>query len=173
VHKLLAFSTALIVLLFANPSLADYRDLLKDTTPVERCDAVPTGERLLISHAEEAQICSKMQGFMQGIRAGDVYMIALITSLLIADNYENGDATAISGQLLEIIQLRGLYDQPDQWQPNLEMVLKSWQAFHGNISPRDVKDFLVAAGPDAAKNLSLDGFGNMIAVLHTEKQQGN
>jgi hypothetical protein len=57
--------------------------------------------------------------------------------------------------------------------PNVNVIYRSWTAFNGIVGPREIQEFLRAAGPQVAKSLSDYGFVTAIAVMKNLHQRGD
>jgi hypothetical protein len=175
---------AAIALTFTIISSASWADdeADRDATPVTKCESLPPSVSVVVmSWSDNAKICREMMRVLVGIRHKDithfekaVYVLHHQTSPPISGitgGYQ-GSYEQITAELVEIIRLRGLYDQPDRWHSTNDLSIRAWNAFNGIIGPRDIVTFLRDAGPDAAKGLSDDGLTSMIALMKIRKQRG-
>ena len=145
----------------------------QDTTLVARCDGLPPSVSIpVMSWSETTNVCREMLRVLEGVRRQDVTNFEKAIYVLHAKGYE-GDYTQIAEDLIEVIRLRGLYDKPDRWYETNNLIVKSWNAFHGIVGPRQIIAFLRAAGPKAARSLSDDGLVHMIVLMKLQYQQGD
>lgn len=150
-------------------AVADEGD--NDLTPVPMCDAMPASAVIsALPSADALRICRAM-GLLDGVRVKDIRAFSKAAVVLSHEGYE-ASLVEITKQLVEIVRLRGLYDKPDRWYPNIDLIVRSYQAFNGVVTPLDADAFLAAAG-DAAKTLSDKGFGMMLIYIKERKQQGD
>jgi hypothetical protein len=160
---------SLCALAFSTPVRAD-PTADNDTTPVHMCGSTPAAAVLdNLSASDTKSICRAM-GLLDGVRVGDIRAFSKAFVVLSHEGCE-GSAADITKQLVAIVRLRGFYDKPDRWYSTLDIVVRTYQAFNGVVSPSDVIALLAAAGA-AAKGLSDEGFKNMLIVLKERKQQG-
>ncbi|MGY3501690.1 hypothetical protein [Bradyrhizobium sp. USDA 4471] len=144
----------------------------QDATPIRGCDELPPSVSFrAMSFSETAAQCREMSRVLEGIRHKDITSFEKAVYVLQRAGYE-GDYAHIAKDLVEIIRLRGLYDQPDRWRDTNEVVVKSWNAFNGAVGPRQIIAFLRASGPQAAHSLSDDGLVHMIILMKMQYQRG-
>lgn len=141
----------------------------RDATPSPVCDQMPAAAVIsVMSTADAGRVCRAM-GLLDGVRVKDIRTFSKAVVVLSHEGYAGSDEE-IAQQLVEIVRLRGLYNKPDRWYPNVDIIVRAYQAFNGVVSPRDAIEFLAAAGK-AGKTLSDDGFMTMMAVLLERKRQ--
>jgi hypothetical protein len=145
----------------------------EDRTPIEQCNNLPASESIEeFTHAETQAICSEMLRVLEGVMIADLRLLSTATYLLSFNGYESEKYTKIARELVDIVRLRGLYDEEPRWRPTLEIVWKAWEGERGLISPRDIREFLASAGPEAARALSDEGLINMIAFMAVSRKRG-
>jgi hypothetical protein len=156
----------------------------QDITPVTQCEGLPPSVTImLMSWSDTAKVCREMARVLVGVRRKDITnfekAIVMLNGTrrrlpdrLMYGGYE-GDNTQVAKELVEIIRLRGLYDQPDRWDDTNDIIIRSWAAYDGVVGPRDVIAFLRGAGTDMAKSLSDDGLIAMIVLIKRDHQSGN
>jgi hypothetical protein len=146
----------------------------EDRTPVTRCDDLPSKTSIeVFSKVETAAVCKEMLRILEGVTVTDLRNFSKAAFLLSAKGYKEGDYSQIARELVDILRLRGLYDQRSRWFPTIDLIYRSWIAFNGIIGPREIQEFLRAAGPQAAKALSDDGFQTAIVVMKNLHQRGD
>ena len=109
---------------------------------------------------------------LEGVTVDDLRTFEKAAYLFSRYGYEAGDYAKITAELVDIIRLRGLYNQQSRWRPTIDVALKAYQAFSGIVTPRDIISLLRSSGP-MAKTLSDDGLTTTIIVLKRQRQQGN
>ena len=164
-----AFAIAAVMAALAGPAQAGAPE--DDATPVRSCSTLPpTAVVNGLAEADAKTICRSM-ALLDGMRVKDVRAFEVAFIILRREGLD-GDAADITKQLVTIVRLRGLYNQPDRWSPTLNQIVTTYQAFNGVVAPQDVIDFLRAAGP-AGKALSDDGFVKMLIVIKEMKQRSD
>jgi hypothetical protein len=165
---------ALALLMTGGAAFGETSDADRDTTPVTRCEGLPPSVSVeVFSWSDTANVCREMMRVFEGIRRKDITHFEKAVAVLHFGHPSYGeDDTQILKELIEIIRLRGLYDKPDRWYDTNDLIVRSWNAFHGAIGPRQIISFLRDAGPEAAKGLSDDGLGNMIILMKHQYQKG-
>lgn len=146
----------------------------EDRTPVTRCDDLPSNASIeVFSKAETSAVCAEMLRILEGVTVADLHNFSKAAFLLSAEGYAEGNYSKIARELVDIVRLRGLYDQRSRWFPTIDLVYRSWIAFKGIIGPREIQELLRAAGPQAAKALSDDGLQTAIVVMKNLHQSGD
>jgi hypothetical protein len=144
-----------------------------DQTPITQCEELPSSASIeVFSRSETTAICREVLRILEGVTVDDLRSFEKAAYVLSAKGYEERNYKQITAELVDIIRLRGLYDKRARWQPTIDLVFKSFVAFNGVVTPRDIEQFLGSAGP-MAKTLSDDGLLNMIILMKRERQQGN
>ena len=160
-------------LLAAAPFAAHAAETAPDKTPVTQCDSLPPSAAIeVFSRSDAIPLCRQVLRVLEGVTVDDLRTFEKAAYLFSRYGYEAGDYARITGELVEIIRLRGLYDQQPRWLPTIELALKSYQAFNGIVTPRDIVLLLKSSGP-MAKTLSDDGLTTMIIVMKRQRQQGD
>ena len=163
-------AAALALTLTSGAALAADVNADQDTTPVTQCEGLPPSVSIpTMSWSDTTKVCGEMLSVLQGIRRKDITSFEKTITVLQHFDYEGGYAAGktqqIASELVEIIRLRGLYDKPDRWEDNNDLVLKSWVVIPKDwsgrdgtfkphpldkiIGPRQIIDFLKGAGPMA------------------------
>ncbi|HEY5205002.1 MAG TPA: hypothetical protein VIJ63_10425 [Roseiarcus sp.] len=159
-----------LLILTASPafggSLAD-----SDSTPVPMCDQMSGSAVFEGISADDAKAVCRAMGLLDGVRVEDIRTFSKAAFVLAREGYVGNDG-AIAKQLVQIVRLRGLYDKPERWYATVDIVVRTYQAFNGVVTPIDVIDFLGSSGT-MRKTLSDDGFRNMLIVLKEIKQQSD
>jgi len=144
-----------------------------DKTPVTQCDSLPPSAAIeVFSRSDAIALCRQVLRVLEGVSVDDVRTFEKAAYLFSRYGYESGDYSKIAAELVDIIRLRGLYDQQPRWRPTIDIALKVYEAFHGIVTPRDIISLLRSSGP-MAKTLSDDGLTAMIILLKERRQQGN
>jgi hypothetical protein len=144
--------------------------LAQDHAPLE-CDNLwkRTSD---FSNREAVPICRELLRVLDQPTLDDLKHFEQAAFLLRHEGYQK-DSVTITRELVEIIRLRGLYNQQPRWDPTLDAVWKGFNFYHGAITPLDIVDFLKSAGPKAAKALSDEGLLSVIVLLKHQRQEGN
>lgn len=108
---------------------------------------------------------------LDGVRVKDIRNFSEAALVLNREGYK-GSFDEITEQLVEIVRLRGLYDKPDRWYANLDIIVRMYESFNEVVTPIDAIEFLRAAGK-AGKTMSDDGFKTMLIVLMEQKRQSD
>jgi hypothetical protein len=170
-EALMKVSTALLLLTI--PFTANAAETTPDKTPVTQCDSLPPSAAIeVFSRSDAIPLCRQVLRVLEGTTIDDLRTFETAAYLFSAKGYESGQYAQIAAELVDIIRLRGLYDQEPRWRPTIDLAWKSYQAFNGIITPRDIVSFLRSSGP-MAKTLSDDGLTTMIIVMKRQRQQGN
>jgi hypothetical protein len=160
-------------LLAAIPFAAHAAETAPDKTPVTQCDTLPPSAAIeVFSRSDAIPLCRQVLRVLEGVTVDDLRTFEKAAYLFSAKGYESGNYTQITAELVDIIRLRGLYDQEPRWKPTIELAWKSYQAFNGIITPRDIVSLLRSSGA-MAKTLSDDGLTMMIIVMKRQRQHGN
>ena len=145
----------------------------QDVTPIQDCDDLPAGSAIEVFTSSQAtQICRQVLRTLEGVTVADLRDFEKASYLLSAKGYETGQYSKIASELVEIIRLRGLYDQRARWQPTVDIAFRAWTALKGSVSPRDIQEFLRASGK-MAKTLSDEGLLNMIVMMDIQHRNGD
>ncbi len=145
----------------------------EDRTPVMQCDNLPlTASIEVFTKTQTVAVCKEMLRVLEGVTISDLRSFSKAAFLLSAQGYEEGNYSQIARELVDVIRLRGFYNQQARWYPTLDAINRSWTAFNGVIGPRKIQEFLRAAGPQAAKSLSDDGLLTAIIVMKNLHQRG-
>jgi hypothetical protein len=175
---------ALALLLTSGAAMADAA-ADQDATPVTKCESLPPSVSIsVVSWADTRKICNEMTRVMEGFRYKDItsFEKAVFVLSMACDSSDckglsstsyGKDKIQITKELIEIIRLRGLFNKPDRWSDNDELIVKAWNAFNGAVGPDKIIVNLRAAGPDAAKALSDDGLITMIVLIKRLHQSGD
>ena len=164
-------TSLVVVFLIFSTIIARADDIDDDITPTPMCDQMPSSAVIsALTAAEAFRICKEM-GLLDGVRVKDIRTFSKAAVVLSHEGYD-GSLSEITKQLVTIVRLRGLYDKPERWYPNVDLVVRTYQAFNGVVTPLDAIGFLAGAG-DAAKTFSDKGFGTMLIYLKERKQQGD
>jgi hypothetical protein len=76
-----------------------------------------------------------MLRILKGATIADLRSFSKAAYLLSVKGYESGKYAEITRELVDIIRLRGLYDNEPRWGPTLDIVWKAWQGENGLIAP--------------------------------------
>ena len=79
---------------------------------------------------------------LEGATIEDLRTFEKAAFILSAKGYGDGDYKKITAELVDIIRLRGLYDKQPRWRPTIDVVFKSYVAFNGVVTPKDIDIFL-------------------------------
>jgi hypothetical protein len=146
---------------------------VRDQTPVTDCDSLSaTAPIEVFSRSDAIPLCRQVLRVLEGVTVDDLRTFEKAAYLFSRYGYEAGNYAQITAELVDIIRLRGLYNQQPRWRPTIDVALKSYQAFNGIVTPRDIISLLKSSGP-MAKTLSDDGLTGMIILLKEQRQQGN
>ena len=147
-------------------------ETVRDQTPVTHCDNLsPTISIEVFSKSDAIPLCREVLRILEGVTVDDLQTFEKAAYLFSRYGYETGNYAQITAELVDIIRLRGLYNQQPRWRATIEVALKSYQAFNGIVTPRDIVSLLKSSGP-MAKTLSDDGLTTMIILLKEQRQQG-
>src|SRR5262249_32652869 len=127
----------------------------------------------VLDQTEAEGVCWEMMRILQGVTLADLHEFSMAVFMLSKKGYETGNYSQIARDLVDIIRLRGLFNKELRWKPTVELVWKLWMGENGLISPRTIREFLVSAGPEAAKALSDDGLINMMIYFVVEQKNGD
>jgi hypothetical protein len=142
-----------------------------DATPAPMCGRMPDAAIIkAISSADAQTVCRAMR-MLDGVRVKDIRNFSKAALVLNHEGYK-GSYDEITEQLVEIVRLRGLYDKPDRWYANLDIIVRMYEAFNGVVTPIDAIEFLRGAGK-AGKTMSDDSFKTMLLVLMEQKRQSD
>ena len=159
---------SIILILLTSAANAESPDD-QDITPVPICGQMPKSAIISVLNDSDVQRICRAMGLLDGVRVKDIRNFSKAVIVIRHEGYEDSnDETA--KQLVQIIRLRGLYDKPDRWEKNLDIIVRVYQAFNGVVTPIDTIQFLKAAG-DAGKMFSDEGFKNMLIVVFEQKKQ--
>jgi hypothetical protein len=140
-----------------------------DATPVPFCNQMPASAVIEVFSKTEAEgICHAM-GLLDGVRVEDIREFSKASYVLSRWGYD-GTRADITRQLVEIMRLRGLYNKPERWHPNLDIITGMYSAFNGVISPLDAIASLRGSG-ESTKSLDGVGFGMTLIALLEQKRQ--
>jgi hypothetical protein len=142
----------------------------EDVTPVPICNDMPASAVIsLLSGIEAKRVCRAM-GLLVDVRVKDIREFSKSYVVLRANEYP-GSIDEIVKQLVTIVRLRGLGAKSDRWDATLNIVLKTYQAFNGVVTPIDIINFLLGSG-SMAKTLSDEGLTTMLILIKIRKQDG-
>lgn len=142
-------------------------------SPVAQCESLPsTANWGPFSTSDVVPLCRQVLRVLEGVTVDDLLTFEKAAYLFSRYGYEAGDYAEITAELVDIIRLRGLYNQQPRWRPTIDIALKSYQAFNGIVSPQDIVSILKSSGP-MAKTLSDRGLTSMIIGLKIQRQQGD
>jgi len=148
-------------------------DAPPDKTPVTQCDSLPPSAAIgVFGRSDTIPVCRQVLRVLEGVSVDDLLTFEKAAYLFSRYGYEAGDYSRITAELVDIIRLRGLYNQQPRWRPTIDVALKSYEAFNGIVTPRDIVSLLKSSGP-LAKTLSDDGLTAAIILLKEQRQQGN
>jgi hypothetical protein len=165
------FIAAFLLLVFA--SVAPAAEAAPDQTLVTQCDSLSaTASIEVFSRSDAIPLCGQVLRVLEGVTVDDLRTFEKAAYLFSRYGYKAGDYTQITAELVDIIRLRGLYNQQPRWRPTIDVALKSYQAFNGIVTPHDIVSLLKSSGP-MAKTLSDDGLTMMIIVMKRQRQEGN
>jgi hypothetical protein len=140
--------------------------------PINTCEGLTSAAAIeVFTRKEASEICREVLRVLDHPTVADLQNFEKASYVLQRVGYKKGYAT-IAAELVDVIRLRGLYDKRDRWYPTIDLIVRTYQAYHGIVSPQDVVDFLSGAGP-MAKTLSDDGLLNMIILMKQQRQRGN
>jgi len=146
-------------------------DADNDPTPVPICSDMPASGAIAAISVDDAKRICRAMNLLPGVRLKDIRTFSKAAVVLAHEGYE-GTIESTTKQLVEIVRLRGLNNQPDRWYSNLNVIVKVYQAFNGVVTPMDAIAFLDSAGP-SAKKLSDEGFSNMLIYIVVSRQSGD
>ena len=159
-----AVITAVIFAILTIAPAAKAANADQDTTPVTKCDGLPPSVSIPdMSWLDTTDICREMKRVLVGIRNQDITKFEKAIHLLHSKGYE-GSHTQIEKELVEIIRLRGLYDNPDRWFETNKLIQLVWISQNGVTGPDRIIAILRDAGPKFAKSMSDEGLIRLIIV---------
>jgi hypothetical protein len=125
--------------------------------PLARCDGLPQTALITVFDGKDATaVCNEMLKVLDQPTTDDLIYFEKVAYLLNRQGYSKDYAT-ITAELVDVIRLRDLYDKQPRWKETVDLLYRTYVAFHGAVTPEVAVDFLEAAGPKA-KTLSDDGF---------------
>ncbi len=143
------------------------------TVTVTSCEnLLPSASIEVFGPSDTKSTCNELLRILQGVKIGDLQSFDKAAYVLSRTGYRQGEYQQIVHELVDIVRLRGLYNKPDRWYSTIDLVVRSYQAFNGIVTPKDIEEFLRSSGP-MAKTLSDDGLTNMIIIIKRQRQQGN
>lgn len=112
-----------------------------DTTPIAMCSSLPEAAKIELLTLDKAkQICRAMN-LLPDIRVKDVRVFSKAYAILVYEGYE-GSIDSITKQLVQIVKLRGLNEQPARWYDEINLIIKTYQGLNGVVTPIDAVQFL-------------------------------
>ena len=164
----MSWLTRALLLTFFCATLAFASPADDDVTLVPICTNMPAPAVInAINKADAVRICNAMNT-LRGVRVKDIRTFSKSAVALSVAGYR-GSFDGTARQLAQIVRLRGLYDNPDRWYANVDIIVRAFQAFNGLLTPQDAIDFLRSAG-EASKSLSDDGFTRMLIIVKERKE---
>ncbi len=157
------------------PFAAHAAETMPDKTPVTQCDSLPPSAAIeVFSRSDAIPVCRQVLRVLEGVTVDDLRTFEKAAYLFSRYGYEARDYAQITAELVDIIRLRGLYDQEPRWKPTINIALKSYQAFNGLITPQDIVSGIRLWGP-MAKTLgdSDEALTTMIIEMVIRRKQGN
>jgi uncharacterized protein YceK len=117
--------------------------------PLAKCDGIPQTALITVFDGKDATaVCNEMLKVLDQPTTDDLIYFEKAAYLLNAQGYSKDYAT-ITAELVDVIRLRGLYDKRPRWKETVELLYRTYVAFHGAVTPEVAADFLEAAGPRA------------------------
>ncbi|MGO8740637.1 hypothetical protein [Rhodoblastus sp.] len=166
-----SIAAAFLIGLLVTPARAD-EAADHDETPASDCSNLPPEASLpVFSWAETARFCQKASIILEGMRIKDIRTFEKGAVVLSFGHCGTGDLQNSIATLLEIVRLRGQYNQPDRWYGTADLMARICQVYKDAVPPSEIIAFLRSAGP-AAKTLSDEGLRNMIIMMEIRHQQG-
>jgi hypothetical protein len=163
------------VLIFAAAIMASAGTIKAETassqTPITQCENIPYEYQIEVFTREDTKsVCREMLKVLEGVTLEDLRMFQKTAFLFSINGYEEHNYKSITAELVDIIRLRGLYNQRNRWEDTINLAWKPFSAFSGAITPRYIEYFLINAGP-SAKALSDRGLSMMlIASMEVHKR---
>jgi hypothetical protein len=115
-----------------------------------------------IIRVEDARdICERMLGQLGAVRRSDVAFREKVVFVLKNKDLP-GSYLDTAQAMIDIILLRGLAEQPDRWQPTMDIVFKGWTVL--GVMPLAIVSALSSAGPNVAHGLDDDGLATLIVT---------
>jgi hypothetical protein len=109
---------------------------------------------------------------LEGVTIEDLLYFEKLAFVFSHEGYKKDKFAQIVAELVDIIRLRGLYNQQTRWEPTIELVWKSYQASNRLTTPHDVIVLLKESG-QMAKTLSDDGLLMVIITWELGRRQGD
>ncbi len=118
-----------------------------DLTPVETCGNLPrTASIEVFTSGESAATCKEMLRILKGVRIAAVRSFSKAAYVLSRSGYQEGDYSQTVRELVDIIRLRGLFNNRPRWYQTNDFIVRCWTAFHGRLIPlTQVRLYVVAA----------------------------
>ena len=163
----------LVGLLTISALQAEAQNSSEDMSSVSSCDSLPQSASIEVFGPSDTKlVCREMLRILEGVKINDLQSFEKAAYVLSVDGYEQKQYSQIVKELVDIVRLRGLYNKQARWFPTIDLVVRSYEAFNGVVTPKDVQDFLHSAGP-IAKTLSDDGLLKMIILIKYQRQHGD
>jgi hypothetical protein len=141
--------------------------------PVTQCDKLPPSASIQeFSSADTVPLCREVLRVLQGVTIEDLLSFEVFAVVFSHEGYKEGKFAQIVAELVDIIRLRGLYNQRTRWKPTGEIAWKAYQATNRLITPHDIVVLLKESG-SMAKTLSDNGLITLILLLDSGRRQGD
>ncbi len=145
----------------------------EDRTPLADCDTLPASASIeVFTNAQTRTVCQELVRILEGATISDLRGFSKAAYILSRKGYEPNEYAKIAHVLVDIIRLRGLFDNEPRWSSSNQVVWGLWIAEKGLISPVTIRDFLAAAGPDDAKAITDDTLAKTMITLAVAHKNG-
>src|SRR5215469_3252959 len=114
--------------------------------PLARCDGIPQTALITVFGGKDATaVCNEMLKVLDQPTTDDLIYFEKVAYLFNQQGYSKDYAT-ITAELVDVIRLRGLYDKQPRWKETVDLLYRTYVAFHGAVTPEVAVDFLEGAG---------------------------